>query len=115
MIFIYLIILLSIGESFLIILDKTKIISTKKLNGYERLALSMSSSFLVYVVYLFIIGLLGIKITIYLFIPLFINAIFQLIRLSVKLIQKCRRGGQWPSAFIVISQLPIIVIECIIA
>lgn len=63
MIFIYLLLIFSIGPNILYLLNKCGIISLKKLNNYEIISTSMLLSLLTFVLYLYIVGMMSIKYT----------------------------------------------------
>ena len=87
MIFIYLILLLAIGPTFLQIINNKSNINIDKLNVYEKISLSIISSLLIFVIYMFIWGIVC-KYSIYLFVPLVINFIYQLVNLIYKILKR---------------------------
>lgn len=87
MIFIYIILLLAIGPTFLQLINNKNNINIDKLNAYEKISLSMISSLLIFVIYMFIWGIIC-EYSIYLFIPLVINFLYQLLNLINKILKR---------------------------
>ena len=92
MIFIYLIIILSLGPTFLQILEKFHLFSKKEINLFETISLELISSLLIFVVYMLLIGYLGIHYSFYIFIPIIINFIYQVTHCLYFLLVKKRKN-----------------------
>lgn len=88
MIFLYLIIIISMGPTIIQILEKKDLIKISDLNIFEKIATYMMTGLLSFVLYMFIIGLLSIKYSFYLFVPLIINFIYQILFNIYSIIKK---------------------------
>jgi hypothetical protein len=66
----------SLGITMLAILDRLKIIELKKIIIFEMLAFIFSMGFLLFTIYMFIIGFIGIKYSSNIFIPLYLNSVY---------------------------------------
>lgn len=85
MIFLYILILFSLGVTFVEILNKFNVFKKNKLNIFELLSFSMLSGLLIFVIYMFIFGVLGFKYSFNIFIPLIINFIFVIFFLLIRI------------------------------
>lgn len=72
----YIFICASLGITMLAILDKFKIIELKKMIVFEILTFVFSIGFLLFTIYMFILGFIGIEYSSNIFIPLYLNSIY---------------------------------------
>ena len=87
MIFLYIYLIISLGINLVIVLNKLNLIDVKKLQKLEVISLSITSGIIGFTIYMFIIGLVKIEYNFYLFIPIIIGNIFNVIYLGYKIIK----------------------------
>ena len=90
MIILYLVLILSIGINFFVILEHFGVIDIRKLNLFEIASFIITNGFILFTLYMFIIGIFGIKYEFYIFVPIIICSIFSLLYI-IKLLIKFQK------------------------
>ena len=79
MLAIYLILLISIGINFIILLNKLSLFQIKNLLKIEVVSIVLTSGIIIFTLYMYLIGLIGIKYERYIFIPIVAGLIFNIV------------------------------------
>lgn len=79
MLAVYLILLISIGINFIILLNKLNIFKIKNLLKTEIVSIVLTSGIIIFTLYMYLIGLIGIKYERYIFIPIILGLIFNVV------------------------------------
>jgi membrane protein len=79
-----------IGPTVTQLFEKLNLFDKSKLNKFEIISLEMMIGLLFMVIYMFIIGFIGIKYSFKIFIPLIVNSFYQMIRILVSLFKSIK-------------------------
>ena len=91
MIILYLMLIISIGINFFAILKYFNFIDIQKLNFFEIASIIITNGFVIFTLYMFMIGIFRIKYEIYIFVPIIICSIFSFIYLIKILINNFKK------------------------